>query len=86
MKPCDIWIEQCQAARRIEDDFGTQKALEYLVGEKFINFLEAAETRLRPGAVPRRSLLSCRSGGHVSELHKSLDGDKNYRISLYEET
>jgi hypothetical protein len=39
-----IWMEQFEAARNIEDDFGTQKALEYLVGEKFLNFLEAAET------------------------------------------
>jgi hypothetical protein len=39
-----IWIEQCQAAQEIEDEFGTQKALEYLVGEKFLNFLEAAES------------------------------------------
>ena len=39
-----IWIEQFEAAENIEDDFGTQKALEYLVGEKFLNFLEAAET------------------------------------------
>ena len=39
-----IWIEQCEAAQGIEDEFGTQKALEYLVGEKFLNFLEAAET------------------------------------------
>jgi hypothetical protein len=38
-----IWIEQCQAARGIEDEFGVPKALEYLVGEKFINFLEAAD-------------------------------------------
>jgi hypothetical protein len=43
MIPCKIWIEQCKAARRIEDDFGTDKALAYLVGEKFLNFLEAAE-------------------------------------------
>jgi hypothetical protein len=28
-----IWSEQCEAARGIEDDFGTQKALAYLVGE-----------------------------------------------------
>src|SRR5262249_30995000 len=41
--PCKIWIEQCGAARGIEDDFGTQKALAYLVGEKFLNFLAAAE-------------------------------------------
>ncbi len=39
-----IWIDQCEAARGIEDEFGTQKALDYLVGEKFLNFLEAAET------------------------------------------
>ena len=39
-----IWIEQCEAAQGIEDEFGVQKALEYLVGEKFLNFIEAAET------------------------------------------
>lgn len=43
-EPHKIWIEQCEAAEGIEDEFGTQKALEYLVGEKFLNFLEAAET------------------------------------------
>ena len=44
MQTCKIWIEQCEAARSIEDEFGTDKALDYLVEEKFINFLEAAET------------------------------------------
>ena len=44
MQPQKIWIEQCEAARGIEGDHGTQKALEYLVGEKFLNHLEAAET------------------------------------------
>ena len=39
------WIEQCEATQGIEDEFGTQKALDYLVGEKFLDFLEAAETR-----------------------------------------
>ena len=38
-----IWIEQCDAARGIEAEFGTPQGLEYLVGEKFLNFLEAAE-------------------------------------------
>lgn len=38
-----IWIEQYDAARNIEDEYGTQRALEYLVGEKFFNFLEAAD-------------------------------------------
>lgn len=40
----NIWIEQCQAARAIEDEFGVPNALEYLVGEKFINFLEVADS------------------------------------------
>ena len=44
MRFCDVWIEQCEAAKQIEDEFGTQKALEYLIGEKFLNFLQAAET------------------------------------------
>ena len=43
MKRSKIWIEQCQVARGIEGEFGTQKALSYLVGKKFINFLEAAD-------------------------------------------
>jgi hypothetical protein len=38
-----IWTEQCEAARGIEDEFGTDKALKYLVEQKFIDFLEAAE-------------------------------------------
>jgi len=44
MNLCKIWVEQCEAARGIEAEFGTDKALCYLVGEKFLNFLEAAET------------------------------------------
>ncbi len=44
MDPCKIWIKQCEATRGIEDNFGTDKALEYLIGEKFLNFLQAAET------------------------------------------
>jgi hypothetical protein len=43
-EPHKIWIEQCEAAEQIEGEFGTQQALEYLVGEKFLNFLEAAES------------------------------------------
>jgi hypothetical protein len=44
MQPWKCWIEQCRAARGIEDEFGTPRALDYLVGEKFLNFLQAAET------------------------------------------
>jgi len=39
-----LLLRKSEAARNVEDEFGTQKALGYLVGEKFVNFLEAAET------------------------------------------
>jgi hypothetical protein len=29
MKPCKIWIEQCDAAKNFEDEFGTDKALRH---------------------------------------------------------
>ena len=35
--------EQCEAARGIEDEFGVPQALQYLVGEKFLRFLEASD-------------------------------------------
>ena len=38
-----IWTEQCDAARNIEDEHGTQPAVEYLIGEKFLNFIEASD-------------------------------------------
>lgn len=44
MEPHKVWIEQCEAAKGLEAEFGAQRALDYLVGEKFLNFLEAAET------------------------------------------
>lgn len=36
-----IWIEQCQAARRIREAYGVDKALGYLIGEKLLTFIEA---------------------------------------------
>src|SRR4051794_37714102 len=44
MMSYETWREQCKAARGIEAEFGVRDALAYLVGEKFLNFLEAAET------------------------------------------
>ena len=42
-EPQKIWIEQCDATANIENNFGTQPALDYLIGEKFLDFLEVAE-------------------------------------------
>jgi hypothetical protein len=40
----NVWIEQCEAARGIRDDWGTRKALGYLVGEKLLNYIRAADS------------------------------------------
>ncbi len=37
------WIEQCEATQRIKLQFGLSSALEYLVGEKLLHYVEAAE-------------------------------------------
>ena len=37
-----IWIEQCEAAETVRACFGLKAAFDYLVGEKLINFIEAA--------------------------------------------
>ena len=43
MEPRAIWTEKCDAARGIADEFGTPQALAYLIGEKFLDWLETAE-------------------------------------------
>jgi hypothetical protein len=50
----EIWIEQCEAALDIREAFGLQKALEYLIGEKLLDFLRAADEDLAfAGGLPR---------------------------------
>lgn len=41
--PEGIYQPQCDATRDIRDHFGAEKAMGYLIGEKFLNFLEASE-------------------------------------------
>jgi hypothetical protein len=40
-----IWIDQCEAVGQIEAEYGIEKAIGYLIGEKLLNFLEVAETK-----------------------------------------
>jgi hypothetical protein len=39
----NIWIDQCEAARGIRDTWGARKALGYLIGEKLLNYIRAAD-------------------------------------------
>ncbi|MFM9938695.1 MAG: hypothetical protein ACKVP7_04270 [Hyphomicrobiaceae bacterium] len=41
-----IWIEQCEAARRIMRDHDDVSALDYLIGEKLMVFVATAEDRV----------------------------------------
>jgi hypothetical protein len=38
-----IWEERCAATRTIRERFGVKNALDYLVGEKLLNFAKAAD-------------------------------------------
>ena len=38
-----IWEEQCAATRTIRERFGIENALDYLIGEKLLNFAKAAD-------------------------------------------
>ncbi len=38
-----IWVDQCETAEDIREAFGLQKALGYLIGEKFLNFLQVVD-------------------------------------------
>ena len=40
-----VWIEQCDAAHEIRVRYGVKAAFDYLVGEKLLNFADAATTR-----------------------------------------
>ena len=39
----EIWREQCEAAKSIRLNWGIESAFDYVVGEKLLNFAEAAE-------------------------------------------
>src|SRR5258708_30242187 len=38
-----IWVQQCRATRGLKRRFGVKSALDYLIGEKLVNFADAAE-------------------------------------------
>jgi hypothetical protein len=43
MTPRETWQDKCEAAREVKENFGTENALKYLIGEKFLDFLDTAE-------------------------------------------
>lgn len=43
MKFHKIWVKQCRATRGIKRRYGVKSALDYLLGEKLLNFAEQAD-------------------------------------------
>jgi hypothetical protein len=43
MTPKELWMDKCEAARGVKENFDTENALKYLIGEKFLDFLDVAE-------------------------------------------
>lgn len=71
-KSQDIWREQCEAAREIKGRYGLQASLDYLVGEKLLNYAAAATNhpefaRELPGFVAE-----VRRIFHANEIRKHL--------------
>jgi hypothetical protein len=54
----DTWKEQCEAACKVRDQHGVVSALEYLIGEKLLNYAEAAVTRQEFASVPFQKFLA----------------------------
>lgn len=44
-KPHEMWRDQCAATGRIRAQYGFEKAIGYLVGEKLVNFVRVSAIR-----------------------------------------
>ena len=67
------WTEQCAAAKRIEERFGVEQALEHLVGEKFFAFVALAERDPASKTVLHRFAAEIQRLFNVAALGEYLD-------------
>jgi hypothetical protein len=77
-KAHQIWIEQCEAAQTIKARYGLKAAFEYLVGEKLMNFANAASghpdfARELPRFVSevRRMFTPDEIGAHLEQIERA---------------
>ena len=68
-----IWMEQCETARGIKESFGSQKALGYLIGEKLMNFVQAADEDPKFAEELPKFIAEIRSIFHPSLLKDYLE-------------
>jgi hypothetical protein len=77
-KAHQIWIEQCEAAQTIKARYGLTAAFEYLVGEKLMNFTNAASrhpdfVRELPRFISevRRMFTPNEIGAHLEQIERA---------------
>ncbi len=87
-----IWIEQCEAAEDIRLRYGTKAAFDYVVGEKLLNFAEAAAGRPEfakelPRFVARvRSLFTTEElQTHIARIEHERMGEETLSAEIDEE-
>ena len=64
----------CEAARGIKQAFGVDKAMGYLIGEKFLNFLQASDGHPEFAAELPRSVEQIKQIFDPGEIRAYLDG------------
>ena len=69
----DIWKEQCEAARSVRDQHSVVSALDYLIGEKLLNFAEAAVTRPEFARELPRFVAEVRNIFSAEDIRRYLD-------------
>jgi hypothetical protein len=82
------WIEECDAARDFEYRFGTERAVRYLVREKFLSFLAAAEKDLRFQAEIPAFVAEIRTifkPGHIKDCLNTARQSDPYDPNIYED-
>lgn len=67
-----VWTEQCKAAEAIRTRYGLRSAFDYLVTEKFLNFVDAAHDNPEFARELPSFIAAVRSIFALQELQESL--------------
>ena len=69
-----IWEEQCEATEGIRERFGKDDAIRYLIGEKFLNYLEESDQRPEFAAEVPNFVAKIKEIFEPHEISEFLDG------------
>ena len=75
-----MWIEQCAATERLRERFGLQTALDYLVGEKLLTFIEMSDQNSKWAAELPAFIAEIRRLFTEPEIQAYLDYPKRSKL------